>query len=345
MYDIRLIATDLDGTLLGDGSSMDMFSAFRTQLATLRERRNVAWAISTGRTMRSFKLVFSPLQMMGIEPDYVILRHAFIYSVTRLGFIPHRFWNFSIRYRVWRDRLNVHKEITRWQGMMMLEHRRVKTIEKKRNRLCLQFETEADATSAAALLQKEVAGYQHLQIFRYLREVDVRSVPHTKGLAVAELARHLGLASAQVLAIGDGHNDTSMMEQGVSGMCGCPSNAAPEVLKHVHLQRGHIASAPSLSGVIEIVEAFESGRVRSDLPAEWQDPALQANPLPPRPRKKSSRRGQGRRMLAALWVLIASTVLMVFASFGMVPFSEHIMKPYRIMEAVIAKLIEWWMNL
>lgn len=345
MYDIRLIATDLDGTLLGESTSVETFSAFREQLAAIRDRRSIAWVISTGRSMHSFKKVFSPLQMMGIQPDYVILRHAFIFGVTRWGFIPHRLWNLSIRYRVWRDRLNVHKQITGWQGMLALAHKGVKTIEKKPNRLCLQFQNEADAESAAALLEEKTAVFHHLQVFRYLREVDVRAVPHTKGLAVAELARHLGLDSTQVLAIGDGHNDISMMDPKIAELCGCPSNAAPEVMNLVSIRRGHIATAPALSGAIEVIEAFETNRVQSTLPATWQDPAMQSNPLPPKPHRKRNHSHERRPWARIiLWILIACTVLTVFASFGMIPFSERIMQPYRIIEGLVTRLLEYFME-
>jgi hydroxymethylpyrimidine pyrophosphatase-like HAD family hydrolase len=346
MTDIRLVATDLDGTLLGKGTSLDVFVAFRKQLAALRQHTNVVWAVSTGRSRGSFRRVFEPLQMLEIAPDYVILRHALIYSVGRWSFVPHRFWNLAIQCRVWKDRLHVRNAIDDWQAMILLGHRRAKTIEKTATRLWMRFETEEEAGVAASLLSKKAACFRHLQVFRYLREVDVRAVPYTKGLAVAELARHLGLVPSQVLVIGDGHNDTSMMDESVAGMCGCPSNAAPEVIQCVRARQGHVAAAPSLDGVLEILRAYESGIVCSDLPATWLDPALSDSPLKPPPTKPKKKRRSLRRMAASqmtLGVTVVVSMLLVAASFKLLPFSDAIMKPYRALETIFVKLLDWWM--
>lgn len=343
MSDIRLIATDLDGTLLGEGSGLDVFNEFKSLIDALRERNRAIWVISTGRSKESFRKVFHPLQLMGVQPDYVILRHAFIYGVSRFGFIPHRMWNLWVRYRVWVDSLNVHREINRWHQLTLVDRRGVHTVEKKSSRLCLRFDTQEAADSAAELLEREATGYRHLRVFRYLREVDVRRVPFTKGLAVAELADHLGLRPENVLAIGDGHNDVSMFDPGVAGMCGCPANAAPEIIKTVSQARGHIASAPCLGGVMEVLRAYQDGAVCSRLPLTWQDPSKMVNPIPPKsPAEKRPRRKKQRPVLRLLlWAMMVYTALAAFAEFGMLPASGLIMLPYRVVEKAIVRLLTW----
>jgi HAD superfamily hydrolase (TIGR01484 family) len=347
MSEIRLIATDLDGTLLGEASGLDVFNGFKSYIDALRERHRAIWVISTGRSKESFRKVFHPLQLMGLQPDYVILKHAYIYGVSRFGFFPHRMWNLWVRYRVWVDRLNVQREINRWHQLTRVDRGGMHTVEKKATRLCLRFDSQEAADSAAELLEREARGYRHLRVFRYLREVDVRRVPFTKGMAVSELADHLGLKPENVLAIGDGHNDVSMFDPDVARMCGCPANAAPEIIKLVSESRGHIASAPCLGGVMEVLRAYQEGTVCSRMPLTWQDPAGMANPLPAKsPAEKRLHKKKRRPVLRIiLWAMMVYVALAAFAEFGIVPGSGLIMWPYRVLEGAIARLFAWTWNI
>jgi phosphoglycolate phosphatase-like HAD superfamily hydrolase len=58
--------------------------------------------------------------------------------------------------------------------------------------------------------------------------VDVNAAAATKGQALADVARHLGVARSEVFAIGDNHNDIDMLQW--AGTAVVMGNAEPAVL-------------------------------------------------------------------------------------------------------------------
>jgi hypothetical protein len=162
------------------------------------------------------------------------------------------------------------------------------------------------------------------------------SIPFTKGLALSELATNIRVAPENILAIGNGHNDISMMDANVAAMTGCPSNSENEVMEVVHGQKGHIAQKAALEGVMEIINAHIQDNVRSELPENYAD---QHGHRQPKIRKPSSPRKKREYIFQVLLAGAAAyAVLTVFASFGLLPMSGLIMKPYSVLLRVIEKL-------
>ncbi len=347
MEDIRLIATDLDGTLIGNADEFPMYSEFRDRLMRLQRENGTAWAVITGRTFRSFREFFAPLKVMGLAPDVIIIRHAYIYTLGKFGYKPHVFWNLRILLLLWLDRMQSRRAIAEWHAVITRVSHGVRTVKRKRNRLWLRFNTEEAAAFAAAELGRRVDSFHHFKVFHYRKEVDVRSVPFTKGMALSQMARHMGIDRENILAIGNGHNDISALDGSVAKFTGCPANSEAEVMSVVHESGGHIADHPSLRGVVEIVDATLGGNVSSTLPPSWEDPANMDNPSSNRNTHRSHRREKriGNVFLVAA---IAGTVLIVFASFNLLPGSGLLMKPVRMVlsavEKVVAKAFEIWGN-
>ena len=334
--EIRLIATDLDGTLIGSANDFPLFLSFNEQINEIRAAYNASWAACTGRTFRSFKAFFYPMRTMGITPDYVVTRHSYIYHLTRFGYIPHLFWDMHILFLVWLNKWYAREAIDRWHELMTGGSLGVMTIRRSRDRLWVRFDSPESAQTAADMLRAKMTPHQHLKVFNRHREVEVCPVPFTKGLAVAELARHLNCGVNETLTIGNGYNDLSMLQSSVSGYTGCPSNSDSDVLKVVHENGGHVAGKQSLAGVMEILEAYRTNSVSSELPENWQAPAR-----PFRPRQRH-RHGDGRNLSRVRWSIILSTVyvvIVVLATFGVIPFADIIMKPWRWLAAVLSRLL------
>lgn len=340
MQDIRLIATDLDGTIIGSANELPLYTTFRDRIRELRRRNHATWVVCTGRSLRAFRDFFTPMRMMGVVPEFVIVRHAYIYGLTQFGYMPHLLWNLKIRYLLWHSYANTRRVVDEWHDMICHFSSGVTTVKKGKDRLWLRFDSEEAAASVAEILKEKVKPYHHLQVFKYLMEVDVRPVPYTKGLAVSELAQHLGLDRDQILAIGNGHNDISMLDGQTARLTGCPANSEAEVVEVVHRAGGHIAARNSLAGVMDILNAYQTGAVKSDLPADWEDPTHCANSRNPRAAKHADRRPPG----VSPWVLVATsyTVLLVFAIYVGFPFSSWIAKPYWLLLAGIEKLVLWF---
>jgi HAD superfamily hydrolase (TIGR01484 family) len=342
MATIRMLACDLDGTLIGSANEFPLYNNFRDKIEELRRTNGIIWVACTGRSLSSFRDFFSPMHMMGIMPDYVIVNHAYIYGIGKYGYMPRLFWNLRIRYLIWASQLYVSEAIDEWHEMITGVSLGVSTIRRKKDRLCLRFDSEESATVAAELLREKVKPYRHLQVFKYLMEVDVRSVPFTKGLAVSELARHLDISASEILVIGNGHNDISMMGRNVAHNVGCPANSEDEVMEATHKVGGHIAKNRSLGGVLEILDAYQTGTVCSDFPAGWIPPTERNNPSVGRsPKERRKKVNTGRIWL---FIVVLYVVLTVFASFRLIPYvSDLIVKPFKLLMSLVEKiLILFW---
>ena len=174
-------------------------------------------------------------------------------------------------------------------------------------------------------------------IFEFKQDVIFRSVPFTKGLAIKEICRHRNVLPEGVLAIGDGENDISLLDESVCSRCGCPANAVDEVLELVHCMGGHIAERKTLGGVIDVLNAFEHGDVSSSLPHEVL-PAFARDHL--EPLKKHHHRPryghEWRRVLLAGASI--GTAILVLAHYNVLPFSRHIVKPFQLVIELALKL-------
>lgn len=326
MSGIRLIVTDLDGTLISNPSEFPLYADFRKKMNELRKEEGVTWAICTGRALSSFRSFFSPMRLMEIAPDFVIIRHAYIYSVGKTIYVPHVFWNLHIFYLIWNSESYIRETLSEWDDMMRCFPSGMTSVFRGKRRLWMRFDSEDAAAKVEDTLKQRAANLRFLQIFRRKLEVDVRAIPFTKGLAVSELAQHLGIDSANILTIGDGHNDISMLDPKVAGMTGCPANARAEVMQTVHDARGHIARKEGLHGLIEILDAHRSGKVNSEFPENWIPPSE----LPSQEARKHHPREHGKFGLGQVLLILAVlyVLLLVFANFKLVPKHAQIMKPY-----------------
>jgi hypothetical protein len=181
-------------TLIGSTDEFHLYGDFEELLVQLRAKFGTAWAVCTGRRHRSFLRMMGPLRTLGLLPDYVIVRHAYIYKQTRWGYVPHVAWNVRIMLHVMLSRLHIREAINEWYGLLSKMCTGSTVISKTKTRLCLRFENEEDADAAERMLREKVTEFTHLCVFRFMREVDVRLVPFTKGLALGDLADGLGVA-------------------------------------------------------------------------------------------------------------------------------------------------------
>lgn len=319
---VRLFVADADGTLMGRRPEFELYRAFREQINHLRNDYGIVWVVCTGRSLRGYKGLFQSMKMFGINPDYVITRHAYIYECRPWGFLPHWIWNLRVLWLQGNDELAMRRALPKLKKAVLSNNPFAKVVFHGSQRLCFRFADEAAARFGLEILQAAAAPYKYLQVFPSPTEVDVRVIPFTKGLAVREMAQHLGVKTSEILVVGDGHNDISMMEMSPPCCTGCPANAVPEVVETVHRTRGHIASESDLAGVMEVLSAYETGRINDQLPKDWVG---REGPLS-LPRKRHGIRG-GLGVTLLLLAVLYTTVL-VLATFCRFPGRAVVMKPY-----------------
>jgi len=339
--DVKLIVTDLDGTLIGRANEFPLYASFKEKLHELRASNKTLWVACTGRNRRSFNEFFYPMRSMGILPDFIIIRHAYVLRRTALGYVPGFFWNLHIAHLIIRQQVYAREVLKHWREMITGTAMDVRMVTLKKDELRLQFESNESAVTAGRMLSEKLESFKHLKVFTYMKEVDVRPVPFTKGLAVAELARHLGMGPENVLTIGNGHNDISMFDTAVATYTGCPANSQSEVMSVVHARGGHIARERSLTGVVEILNAYTDDAVNSELPESWRPSEQSRNP---RSVSRDSKHRRTRRQLniASGWLVlgIIYVTLLVFSCFELIPFSQAMLKPYRLLMAGLVRLLD-----
>ncbi len=327
-----MFVTDADGTVMGRRAEFDQYRNFRAQINKLRGTYGAKWVVCTGRSLGGYKRIFHPMKVFGIVPDFVISRHAYIYECRKWGFLPHWIWNFRILWLQWKDEMVVRRALPKLRKAVLSCNPFARVAYSTRVRLCFRFEDEGATAYGAEIVRDAVRPHRYLQVFQTSNEVDVRVIPFTKGLAVTELARHLGIPNPQILVVGDGHNDISMMTMTPPCHAACPANAASEVLETVHQAGGHIAKEASLGGVMEILEAYEAGRINSDLPVDWvgyDRPGHMAKP---------TRGHQGGIFSLILIALVIYSTLLVVSYFCGVPGRQRILAPYfKMIELITGK--------
>lgn len=342
MAEIRLIVVDLDGTILGPREEVYGHAVvFRSKLDTLADSTGTKWAVNTGRGIMSFRRVFRPMWSLGIVPDYIVVRHAYIFGVKSWGYIPHSLWNIQIWTSILLARLRARLTIRRLTRTILSRFRHVRYRRIGRYSVSFKFRDSENTDEAYYLLRVLTRPHRNLMVSEHVREIVLSTIPFTKGLAVSHLARHLNIPAENILCIGDGHNDISMLDGTAAGMTACPSNATIEVMQTVHKSRGHVSRQPSLAGTIDAIEAYESGTVNSSLPEDIAILIESARNMAPR--ERSSGRHGIYTAFARDFILVGLcclAVLLALASARLLgPLSRYLMLPVERMAELLAGLM------
>lgn len=343
MADIRLIVADLDGTILGTRDDCQGYAPeFQRKLEQLSGIDGFRWAVNTGRNASSFKRVFQPLFRQGIHPDYVVVKHAYIFDIKEWGYVPHLLWNLQVYLSIVFTKLRAKFIIMNLTRVIRKRFRHSRHRRLGPFRVAFTFRRSEDMDSAYYLLRVLTRQYKNFIVSEYVGEIVLSTIPCTKGLAVAKLAKHLKIPREQILCIGDGHNDLSMLDGTAAAMTACPANATVEVMHSVRKSGGHIAGKPALAGVIEAIDAHASGTVSSELPEDIL--SLQESERTQKPRGHSAGHHKIDSNLLLDLVLAGVcglTVLLAMASAKLLgPLSKYLMVPVEKAAAMAAKLAE-----
>jgi hydroxymethylpyrimidine pyrophosphatase-like HAD family hydrolase len=334
---IRLLATDLDGTVMGHRDDRALYPEFKAVLDELRRSEGMQWVICTGRHYGSYRTFARSMQRAGIAPDFVVTRRLRVFGRTQKGCRIKPVYTAAILLN---NVLSHHR--ARWLLKRMHHHlcthtRGVRRVLQLPQRFTLRFESEESATQAMTWVRSQVKAVPALKVRRRDREINVEQIACRKGLSVRTLAGHLGIERDEILTIGDGESDLCMLDRRVACYTGCPVNADEETQLGVQAMGGHISPKLTLAGVIDIIRATCEGRVSSEIP--------EAQPEIPHRRRSSGRHSQShsreKKQSTRSYILGAAVVyitVVVFASFRADPFSRLIMKPIHAVFDLIEKL-------
>lgn len=338
--DIRLLVTDLDGTVMGHRDDRSLYPSFKQLLDELRRSRQLQWVICTGRSFSGYRKFAGSLERAGIRPDFVVTGRFGVFKRTPDGYRFEMATSLKVGWKALRAPRRERALLKRLHRELLNSPGGVRKVLQLPDRFAVRFATREAAEEAMALVERSIREHPALQSRRDDREITVFQRACQKGGAIRFLAREWGIAPARILAVDDSRDDLCLLDRRVAGHVGCPLNADEDVHEAVRGMDGHISERFTLAGVMDVITATLEGRVSSVIPENPPE-------LPRRRRshaRHSSSTSHRRTHLARNYLLGSSVVgitLVVFANYGLIPFSGVIMQPIYLILRVAEKLWIW----
>ncbi len=252
---IRLLALDLDGTLMEPGERI--LPELVEALAAL-PRRGVEVATASGRPLEDQLRMLSRngLGAAAGAPRFIIANEQEIYELRGGGYEPWEEFNRSVR-SAW---LAALPRALRLAEEVAREHPGAAVwgpeVAARRGMVVVSFGSAEEARRAEERLRALLAGDPELQCDRNYRLVQILHRRAGKGQTLLALASALGLPPSSVLCVGDATNDLSMLDGRFGFLAAAVGNAEAEVAEAVRRRGGYVASRPRGEGVLEILRAF-----------------------------------------------------------------------------------------
>lgn len=254
-----ILSFDFDGTLVHPESDPVFHPGLGRMIQQLRAQ-GAAWVINTGRSLSQ---TLQGLAQYGIfmQPDYIIAMECDIYRPGLLGrWKDSGSWNRQAgkaHERFVRD----HQASLRAIQEMVETGTQAQFLAGDYGELGIVASSEEELDRITAFIDSHAERFPDIGYHRngiYLR---FSHSAYSKGSALAELARQLGLDASRCFAAGDNHNDLSMLHPLRAGMIATPGNALPVVKARVREHGGYVAGKYASEGMMEaLAHYFGAGK-------------------------------------------------------------------------------------
>ena len=288
---IKLIAADMDGTLLNRDRIIDS----RTAAAIMAAQENgVRFVIATGRIFSDVRDFLTPY---GLKCEYLTMNGAEYYDdegICRLGiYIPKpiakevyavllRHPKFTVEFYTDRGHFSADSRRKTLKGMLRRFAARQKTVLPGFRSLwnaahdghfrrmqyiedmeafwesgiqLAKFITFGDTPSEMALLKEELASIPGIAVTSsFVTNIEINDQRATKGAALAAYIKELGILPSEVMVLGDGDNDLSMFRAFPENSVAM-GNAIPE-LKEI---ASAVTEDNNHAGVAQAIEKMLAG--------------------------------------------------------------------------------------
>jgi hypothetical protein len=252
-----LLCFDFDGTLV-DPSRPGHLDPYLERALLAMERRGARLVINTGRSL--FHAV-DGINNLGLRdlPHHLIAWEREIYQPTK--------------FRRWVDSGDWNKRSRKKHRKLFRNHRRVlgrirqhveatgtaRWIEEPEEPAGIIASDEPQMETLVRTIEDELRSGDRATTLAYERNSIYLRFSHpeyNKGTALLELRRQLGIPADRTFAVGDNHNDLTMLDSDVAGMVACPGNTIPEVASAVSSRGGYVAKRHHGPGVAEAIGYF-----------------------------------------------------------------------------------------
>ncbi|MFE5321143.1 HAD family hydrolase [Paenibacillus sp. NPDC056579] len=260
---MRLIAVDLDGTLLGGTS--DKYGFLPAGVDALRQAvgRSKLAAIVTGRDL---PFILELLRREGIVPEQegwpqlIISEERLIHYLDEHGdYVPETEWNEAVE-RAERSRFAdiVPAVASLLEGKLAevdAASRRCEGAKEEARGFVEVLFSNADSARAGEAVLADWLRQSGLPYYtvRNVAGVSIRHSTVGKGPVLFRACQMLQVPPGEALVIGDSCNDLSMLDGGFGFKAAVPGNAEEEVKARIRPPQGYIAAGRYGDGVAEAI--------------------------------------------------------------------------------------------
>ena len=262
--DIRLLLTDVDGTLAPDDKVLT--PATLAAVGALR-RAGIALAVTSSRPPRGMRMLVGPLDLQtplaGLNGGLIVHPDLSVIACCKLDLATARravalleaqgldVWVYT--EADWLVRDAVRPYVAREAWILQFEPTVVADFTEAHLADAVKIvgvSDQPDRVAACEVLARQTLGDRVSAARSNAHLLDVTSAGANKGAVVRRLARLLDISPMQVATIGDMPNDTLMFA--VSGLSIAMGNASPEV----KARAGHVTGSNADDGFARAVHGF-----------------------------------------------------------------------------------------
>jgi len=250
---IRLVSTDLDGTLIDFQPQLPPGPDFFDRVAAARERarggETFVWAMNTGRWWQSLSTEMV-VRQFPLMPDWALLMEREIYRIHNGRALGEYGWN--------RRCAEAHREIFAAAEPFFGELRDfvesqtgAELLPDPGSPVALRARTEREADRISQFVETRLGEWPGLAIVRNSIYIRFCHADYDKGSVLRHLQEITGIPASATLAAGDHYNDLPMLTRRSAHWLVCPGNAIEPVRAVVLGQGGYAAGKLYGAGIAE----------------------------------------------------------------------------------------------
>jgi HAD superfamily hydrolase (TIGR01484 family) len=236
---IRLISTDFDGTLFAEFENPPVPEELQRLIGRL-QAQGAHWVINTGRDMSSLMETLGRAHL-AIRPDFLVLVEREIYRHEASRYVGVEDWNRRCHEAHTALFARVRPDLPRL--VAWIDARFDATV-------------YADAEAIHAYLDDYCREIPDLAVVRNDVYARFSHTGFSKGTALAEIGRRLGVEPEHTLAAGDHLNDLPMLARQHARLLVAPANAVEAVRAAVLAQGGFLSDLPCGAGLAQGLRWF-----------------------------------------------------------------------------------------
>lgn len=248
MCEIRLVALDMDGTILAQNT---IINAVKEALDLL-VGKGVKVALVTGRDLEDIKAILRANRFLNDYPHTIISEGTFVHHLMNRDYLSDEEWNSSRVKDLKTLRESIGKKSFEFADKVKDEVVPVDELIDD-GVIYFAFGTNDEAEKARLILDKLTLPFKLAKIIRNKRFIGLTLSTGLKGNCLLRALHHYGFRRDEVLAVGDSHNDEDMLSEQKEFRVATTSNADPVIKELILGRSGYVASKPVGEGVVEIL--------------------------------------------------------------------------------------------